>query len=113
MPNLQGQRFGNYHLIRLLGESRSAQVYQGEHTLLKTEDTIKVLRAPIDESKVEQFRSTASAIARLEHPYIARLLDFGVENNIPYLVTEYGPNGTMRQKHPPGVPVPIGLTVRY
>ncbi len=113
MPDLQGQRFGNYQLIRLLGESANAQVYLGEHTLLKTEDAIKVLRAPLDDQKIELFRSTASAIAKMEHPYIARLLDFGVENNIPFLVTEYAPNGTLRQKHPRGTPLSLALTIRY
>jgi serine/threonine protein kinase len=113
MPDLQGQRFGNYQLIRLLGESASAQVYLGEHVLLKTQDTIKVLRGPIEDEKIELFRSTASSIAKMEHPCIARLLDFGVEKNIPFLVTEYAPNGTLRQKHPAGTPLPLALTVRY
>ncbi|HEY7358111.1 MAG TPA: serine/threonine-protein kinase, partial [Ktedonobacterales bacterium] len=84
-----------------------------EQTLLKTQAAIKVLRAQLDDQKAEQFRFEADRIARLDHPYIARLQHFGIENNSPYLVTDYTPNGSLRQRHPRGVPLPVGIVVRY
>jgi serine/threonine protein kinase len=113
MPDYRGQRFGNYQLISLLGESDYAQLYLGEQTLLKTQAAIKVLRAQLDEKKAEQFRFEADIIARLDHPYIARLQHFGIEHNSPYLVTDYAPNGSLRQRHPRGTPVPVGIIIRY
>jgi tRNA A-37 threonylcarbamoyl transferase component Bud32 len=113
MTDYRGQRFGNYQLIDLLGKGGFAQVYLGEQVFLKTRAAIKVLDAPLEDAKVEQFRFEAGTIAHLDHPHIVRLLDFGVENTIPYLVMDYAPNGTLRQRHPQGMPVPGATVVRY
>ena len=43
MTNRQGQRLGNYRLIRLLGQGGFAEVYLGEHVFLGTQAAIKVL----------------------------------------------------------------------
>ncbi len=113
MADYRGQRFGNYRLIGLLGKGGYAQVYLAEQVFLKTRAAIKVLDTPLGDEKIEQFRTEAATIAHLDHPNIVRLLDYGVENNIPYLVMDYAPNGTLRQRHPPGVPVPLAVVVRY
>jgi serine/threonine protein kinase len=47
------------------------------------------------------------------HPNIVRVLDFGVEDDIPFLVMDYAPNGTLRQRHPRGVLLPLASIVRY
>ena len=113
MPDYRGQRFGNYQLISLLGEGGYAQVYLGEQIYLKTQAAVKVLHEQLDEEKVEQFRFEAGVIARLDHPHIVRLLDYGVENTIPYLVMDYAPNGTLRHKYPPGTILPLPIVIRY
>ncbi len=113
MADYTGQRFGNYRLISLLGRGGYAQVYLGEQIFLKTQAAVKVMNAPLEDEKVEQFRAEAGIIARLDHPHIVRLLDYGVEKNIPYLVMAYAPNGTLRQRHPQGTPVPLAVVVRY
>ena len=43
MTDRIGQKLGNYHLVRLLGEGGFAEVYLGEHIHLGTEAAIKVL----------------------------------------------------------------------
>ncbi len=113
MPDYRGQHFGNYQLIKLLGEGGYAQVYLGQQVFLKTKVAVKVLRAHLDEEKVKRFCFEANTIARLEHPHIVRLLDFGVENAAPYLIIDYAPNGTLRQRHPPGIPIPLASVVSY
>ncbi len=42
-----------------------------------------------------------------------RLLDFGIENNIPYFVMDYAPNGSLREKHPLGTRLPLATIVAY
>ncbi|HYK84829.1 MAG TPA: hypothetical protein VEV19_05640 [Ktedonobacteraceae bacterium] len=42
MANRVGQQFGNYRLIRLLGEGGFAEVFLGEHQLLETEAAIMI-----------------------------------------------------------------------
>ena len=102
-----GQQLGNYRLSRLIGHGGFAEVYLGEHIHLNTQAAIKVLQIRLTGSHLEQFRNEARTIASLVHPNIVRVLDFGVEDDIPFLVMDYAPNGTLRQRHPRGVPLPL------
>ncbi len=102
MADRIGQQLGNYRLTRLLGEGGFAQVYLGEHIHLGTETAIKVLTARLTTEEIEQFRNEARTIARLRHPHIVRVLDFGVDYGVPFLVMDYAPNGTLRQRYPKG-----------
>ena len=56
--------------------------------------------------EVESFRKEARTVARLVHPHIVRVLDYGVEEGTPFLVVDYAPNGTLRKHYPKGVPLP-------
>lgn len=113
MTNRVGQQLGNYRLINFLGEGGFAEVYLGEHIHLGTLAAIKVLRTQLSAEDVEHFRSEARIIARLEHPNIVRVLDFGVEDKVPFLVMSYAPRGTLRQLHPRGTPLPLPTIVSY
>ena len=105
MSDYLGHQFGNYRLIKLIGQGGFADVYLGEHIHLNTHAAIKILQMRIIGNNLEQFRNEARTIASLNHPNIVRVLDFGVEDNIPYLVMEYASNGTLRQRHPKGIPL--------
>lgn len=113
MGNRVGQRLANYRVIRLLGKGGFGDVYLGEHIHLNTQVAIKVLQTRLVGSHLEQFRVEAQTIARLVHPHIVRILDFGVEDEIPFLVMDYAPNGILRQRHPKGIPVPAKSVVAY
>src|SRR5215471_2207775 len=113
MSDKVGQQLGNYRLTRLLGEGGFAQVYLGEHVYLDTQAAIKVLQTQLTSDNVEWFRSEARTIARLVHPNIVRVLDYGVEAMTPFLVLDYAPNGSLRQQYPKGVRVPLPTIVSY
>ena len=113
MDNRVGQRLANYRVIRLLGKGGFGDVYLGEHIHLNTQVAIKVLQTRLVGSHLEQFRLEAQTIARLVHPHIVRILDFGVEDDTPFLVMDYAPNGILRQRHPKGIPVPAKSVVAY
>src|SRR5215471_1208539 len=102
MVDRVGQHLGNYRLVRLLGQGSFAEVYLGEHLYLETQAAIKVLQTQLAREDMEQFRLAARTIARLEHPHIVRVLDFGVEGSTPFLVMDYAPGGTLRQRHRKG-----------
>src|SRR5215472_1173690 len=106
MTDRVGQQVGNYRLLRLLGEGGFAEVYLGEQVHLGTPAALKVLGARLTAEEVEQFRQEARTIALLKHPHIVRMLDFGVEGGVPYLVMEYAAGGTLRQRHPKGTQLP-------
>ncbi len=112
MVDYIGQQLGNYQLTRLLGEGSFAQVYLGEHIYLGTQAAIKVLN-PKMANDLDWFRTEARTIARLVHPNIVRVLEFGVEDNIPFLVQDYAPNGTLRQRHPKGTLLLLPTVISY
>ncbi len=98
----EGQQLGNYRLTRLLGRGGFAEVYVGEHVHLGTEAAIKVLVTRLASREIEPFRDEARTIAHLRHLHIVRVLDFGIEDDMPFLVMDYAPNGTLRQRYPSG-----------
>src|SRR6266567_2438068 len=108
-----GQRLGNYRLLRLLGRGYFAEVYLGEHLHLGTQAAIKVLHAHLTNEDGERLRAEARLIAHLVHPLILRILDFDMENGMPFLIMEYAPNGTLRQRHPIGALVPLDTIISY
>lgn len=113
MVDRVGQQLGNYQLIRMLGEGGFAEVYLGEHIHLGTKAAIKVLHTQLTSDDVDKFRDEARTIANLIHPNIVRVLEFGIEGKTPFLVMDYAPNGTLRQKHPKGVLLPLPTIVNY
>jgi serine/threonine protein kinase len=113
MADRVGQQLGNYTLTRLLGEGGFAQVYVGEHMHLGTLAAIKVLHTQLSEDTMSDFRNEARTIARLQHPHIVRVLEFGIEGKTPFLVMDYASNGTLRQLHPRGSVLPLATVVSY
>jgi outer membrane protein assembly factor BamB/tRNA A-37 threonylcarbamoyl transferase component Bud32 len=113
MESRVGQQFGNYRLLRLIGHGGFADVYLGEHIYIGTQAAIKLLHTQLGDREIERFRQEASMVARLEHPHIVRVLDFGVANAIPFLVMSYAPNGTLRERYPRGVILPLPTIVSY
>lgn len=109
----EGQQLGNYRLTRLLGLGGFAQVYLGEHVYLKTLAALKVLDTELSEQDAASFVQEAQTLARLSHPHIVRVLDFAVENGTPFLVIEYAPHGTLRQRHPKGTRLPLEVIIQY
>lgn len=113
MTSYIDRQLGNYHLQRVLGQGGFAQVYLGEHIFLKTFAAVKVLHTQLSRQDQQKFLYEARIIARLEHPHIVRLMDFGVENGIPFLVMNYAPNGTVAQCHPRGEQLPFAQVLSY
>ncbi len=106
-----GQQLGNYRLLCLLGQGGFSDVYLGEHLHLKTLAAIKVLQMRLLASMMEQFQSEAQAIASLVHPHIVRTLDFGLTDGVPFLIMDYAPNGTLRDRCPRGKCLPLATIV--
>lgn len=114
MVDRVGEQFGKYRLIRLLGRGGFADVYLGQHVTLGTLAAIKVLRNRLVHDDLAAFLREAQTIARLaDHPHILRVLDFDDVGGLPYLVMDYAPGGTLRQRHPAGTCVPLETVLTY
>ena len=113
MPQLIGKPLGNYKVSSLIGKGIFADVYLGEHIYLNTRVALKVLRAPLDLHARESFLTEARHLSHLIHPHIVRVLDFGIEDQTPYLVMDYAQGGNLRQLHPAGTVVPLSTVLSY
>ena len=107
MADRIGQQVGNYYLQALLGEGGFAQVYLGKHRYLKTQAAIKLLTQRLDPPAQQAFLQEAQTIAQLIHPHIVRVLDFGLDQGTPFLVMDYAPHGSLRQRYPHGMSLPL------
>ena len=113
MTNHISQQLGNYQLVRHLGRGAFSDVYLGIHIHLKTPAAIKILHTELTSSDVEKFRTEARTIARLEHPHIVRVIDFGIEDHTPFLVMSFAPNGTLRQRYSKGTILSLATIISY
>ncbi len=111
MASRIGQQLGNYQLFQLLGKGSFAEVYLGGHIHLGILAAVKVLNTHLMD--VNAFRTEARIIAHLIHPHIVRILEFGIEDQAPFLVMDFAPYGTLRQRHPKGTKVPLPTVVSY
>ncbi len=88
-----GRQIGSYRLLRKIGAGGMGAVYLAARADEQYEQrvAIKLLdRRAASRDALERFRVERQLLARLEHPYIARLYDGGeIENGRPYLVMEY------------------------
>jgi eukaryotic-like serine/threonine-protein kinase len=108
-----GQQLGNYRLVTLLGQGGYSEVYLGQHVRLPLQAAIKVLRTHLTSQEAEHFQQEAQTIAKLTHPSIVRIRDFDVQDDVPFLVMDYAPNGSLRQRHPKGSVLRLPKIVSY
>jgi ABC-type transport system substrate-binding protein/tRNA A-37 threonylcarbamoyl transferase component Bud32 len=113
MADRSGQQFGNYRLVRLLGQGGYAEVYLGQHLRLSQQAAIKVLHTHLTDSEAEHFQQEAQTISQLLHPSIIRVFDYDVQDGVPFLVMDYAAGGSLRQRYPKGNAVPLPQIVSY
>lgn len=94
---------GEYRLFRLLGKGGFGDVYLGAHPREKAPVAIKILHEPLTNENIREFVTEAGTQRLLRHDHIVRLLDFGIgAKQLPFLIMEYAPGGSLADRHPPG-----------
>ncbi len=87
-------QFGRYQIARVLGRGAMGLVYEGLDPRLDRKVAIKVISTAaladgeLRASYSARFIQEAQAVARLNHPHIVTLYDFGEENGVAYMVME-------------------------
>jgi serine/threonine protein kinase len=103
MDNLVGQNLGRYHVIEPLGQGGMAAVYKAFDTSLERNVAIKIIRGDKKEGTeqndfLKRFQREAKALAQLDHPYILKVLDYGEQDGMPYLVMPFIQGGTLKDR---------------
>jgi serine/threonine protein kinase len=116
-----GKEYGGYRLLRLLGSGAMGAVFLGEQVNNPGRfAAIKVLILPWNASPEDigdfqtRFRREAQALLGLNHPHIPRIIGFGEDGDVYYLILQYIDGGTLtariRQQHGP---LPYQEATRY
>jgi len=80
-----------YLILALLGEGGMGRVYVAEHVKMNRQCAIKVMSPSLinDGESTTRFAREASNAARILHPNVAAVFDFGESDKTVYLVMEY------------------------
>jgi serine/threonine protein kinase/tetratricopeptide (TPR) repeat protein len=111
MTTLIGQEVGGYRIISQVGKGGMATVYKAFQASLDRYVALKVMPpfyAQEDETFLKRFKREAQAVAKLRHPNILIVLDFGEYEGLTYIVMEYVDAGTLTDRL--GVPMPLDET---
>ncbi len=104
-----------YRILKRLGVGTYGRVYLGQHPLLDRQVAIKVFLGNIDTTRDrERFLHEAQVLDQLKHPHILPFYDVGIqegllERDIAYLLIEYAPNGSLRDRLDTSAPHPLPL----
>src|ERR1051326_1249094 len=99
MAGMEGAQLGAYELIERVGSGGMAEVYRPKQkTAFDRRAAVKVIRQGFSEDKMfrARFLREAQSIAKLSHPNILPLIEFGEQGDTLYLVMPYAPGGTLR-----------------
>jgi serine/threonine protein kinase len=98
VAGLEGTTVGPYEIKTLLGAGGMGQVYRARDPRLERDVAIKVLSASLvnEQGYLERFRREARAVAKLNHPNVVQVYDFGDQGDLTYLVMPLVSGGTLR-----------------
>lgn len=94
------ETIGRYEIQSEIGRGGMAAVYLAYDPRFRRSVAIKLVSVSLQENPVfrERFEREAQLIARIEHPAIVPVYDFGEQENRPYLVMRYMPGGALAGK---------------
>ena len=126
MQNYVGQQIDRYRIIERLGMGGMAVVYKAFDTRLERDVALKLIRvdeipASQHERLMKRFEREAKAMAKFSHPNIVPVHDYGEMDGSPYLVMEYIPGGTLKERISKPIPweqavqwlAPVANALRY
>jgi eukaryotic-like serine/threonine-protein kinase len=109
-----GETISHYRILSQIGAGGMGVVYKAYDEQLEREVALKVLLPGLldEEGARKRFRKEALALARLNHPNIATIFEFGNQGGADFLVTEYIPGITLDMKLCAGA-LDVEETVRF
>ncbi len=107
-PNLAGQVIDNYQLIEVMGRGGMAVVYRARQLNIERNVAVKVMSSALLGSPdfIARFKREADLIAKLEHPHILPIYDYGQVGEYVYLVVRLMEGGSLDRRIR-GKPLPL------
>jgi eukaryotic-like serine/threonine-protein kinase len=115
---LTGSTLGGYRVLNVIGRGGMALVYKGYQPSLDRYVAIKVMSNHLagDQTFVERFQREAASVGQLRHQNIVQMVDFGMRNDLSYMVMEYIDGDTLKGQFDPDRnrrrPLPLEETVQ-
>jgi serine/threonine protein kinase len=99
MPEI-GQTISRYRIVEKLGAGGMGEVYRARDQNLGRDVAVKVLPPDFaqDSERLARFEREAKALAKLAHPNILTIFDFGRDAEVTYAVTELLEGETLRDR---------------
>jgi serine/threonine protein kinase len=97
--DLIGRTLGHYRIVEKIGEGGMGVVYRAHDERLDRDVAVKVLPAEVADSadRLSRFEREAKAVAKLDHPNILAIHDFGSEGGVTYAVMELLEGESLRE----------------
>ena len=97
ISELEGHQLGPYQIVESVGQGGMAFVYKALQPALQRFVAVKVLPPYLvhDDNFRARFRQEAETAAKLEHPNILPVFDYGDDGDFPYIVMSLVTGGTM------------------
>jgi tRNA A-37 threonylcarbamoyl transferase component Bud32 len=114
MENLSGMQLGSYRIIEQIGEGGMATVYKAYQANMDRYVAVKVLPRQLasDPQFTARFENEARVLARLQHPHILPVHDFGQDQGYTYFVMPLVETGTLSQRLR-GQPLPVATIAAF
>lgn len=99
MPE-NGRQLGRYKILSALGAGGMGEVYLAEDSHLRRKIALKVLPENVasDQDRLRRFEQEAFAASALNHPNILTVHEFGAEDGIHFLASEFVDGETLRER---------------
>ena len=91
LPSHLVTNIGGYKDLELIARGGMGEIYKARHPTLNRTVAIKILSVYFKDDSAfnKRFAREADLMARLRHPNIITIYDYGEQNGLPYIVMEY------------------------
>ena len=95
-----GQKLGNYEIVRLIGRGGMGEVYLAHDEVLNRRIALKLLPADYTNhpERLRRFQQEAFAVSALNHPNILTIHELRQVENLQFIATEFVDGETLRER---------------
>lgn len=108
-----GQSFGKFYLVQIIGEGGTSRIFKALQQPISRVVALKIpsFAGSAGVLSPDEFLSEATLMARLDHPNIVRIHDFGVEDGKAFICMEYVEGKSLLEQVSEGGPLPVAAVL--